>query len=106
MARIENNRKQKTVQASSYMVKRIAEIQDGFQKMDEIDEELLPRGFDTSKITSYKNEIKQEMKESFDKLGSMYQWIAGENQITISPKFTDDQVDAEDEEIRTHDVPE
>jgi len=100
MARTPRSKREINIHSINYMVAHLEKTKEGFKKLDEITL-LKDEGFSAAQITAYKNKVKLQMKADFEKAGSMYQWIIGENTISLPTAFTDSDVDNEDKNIRT-----
>lgn len=102
MARKANTTKDLVLNAQAYIERQIHISNKALTDSERLIKELENAGnFTQSNIDSFKADKIQEAKDASRNAVKMFRWMLGKLSITTPTAFTDAQVDAEDENIRT-----
>ena len=103
MARVANTMRTIATRGMAYIEEQIHDANNKLGKVDTFDEDNPGHNFTSGNITSYKNSLKSTAKTDVMNAVKMFRFLFTTFNITTIPSaFTDTEVDAKDEDIRTH----
>jgi len=104
MARLPNTTRFLVREALNYVTLNFNQANANLKKIDIFDEQTNLANFDSNQVTDFKTALRNQAKSDVRDGVKMLRWMFTELGITTIPTaYTDAQVDAIDENIRTHD---
>ncbi len=103
MARVDNDDRTLALASLGYVSRELREAIDKLTLALQLIDQLKNSGvaFDAAKITALKDQFMNDAKTRNLNAVKMYRWMFGKLSINIPAAYTDAQVDAIDERIRT-----
>ena len=105
MARINNTQRQIAINALAYIQDKINEVNKNLMDADDLISRIESEpntSFTQANIDDFKTQLMNQAKTANSEAVQMYRWVLTEFSIIIPDAFTDAEVDAISEDIRTH----
>ncbi len=103
MARVPNTARRKAQGFIGSSADRLRKANQCLRDSEQLVKRLTDEGvFTASNVTAFKNKKIAEAKTNFMEATQMILWGLGDFSVTVPSAYTDAEVDAEDEDIRTH----